>query len=173
MQRSSQAAFSLLEVVIAAGIFAVAVTVMLALLPALTKQNIETSDTLVAQRLPDNLRLELRRLEEGNFNALVAAFPMMAAPLENGLPFVAARDGSRLHSANYLPPTIDSLIAEGERYYAIEVWQFNQGPLRYNASAAVIAIHVRVSWPYFNPGSPTPTPLAARSQFTFNTAINR
>ena len=47
------AGFSLIEVVIAAGIFTVAVTVTLALLPSLARQSIDNTDALAAQRLPE------------------------------------------------------------------------------------------------------------------------
>jgi hypothetical protein len=165
--------FSLIEVVLATGIFAVAVTVMLALLPSLTRQNTEAADALVAHRLPDSVRVELQRLAANDFSALAATIPIMAAPLDNGLLFVASRDGARLHSADYLPPADNLLLPPEQRYFAIEVWQFSQGALQYDATAPVLAVGVRVSWPCYNPGSPAPTPLADRSQFTFVITLRR
>ncbi|MDI1337800.1 MAG: prepilin-type N-terminal cleavage/methylation domain-containing protein [Lacunisphaera sp.] len=167
------AGFSLLEVVIAVGIFAVAVTVTLALLPSLTRQAADGADGLSAQCLPDSLRIELQRLASGNFNGLATAAPVMTAPLTNGLDFVATRDGSRLHSSTYLAPAASALIPADEQYFAIEVWRFNQGTLGYDANAAILPLYVRVSWPYRNPGSGTPAALADRSQLTFAVAINR
>jgi hypothetical protein len=168
-----RAGFSLIEVVLAAGIFAVAVTVMLALLPALTRQSAESADALVAQRLPDSLRVELRRLAANDFNGLANTIPVMGAPLESGLLFVASRDASRLHSANHLPPATNQVLPQAQRFFAIETWRFNQGALQYDGAASVLVIYVRVSWPAHNPGSTDVTPLAARSQFTFTLAINR
>lgn len=165
--------FSLIEVVVAAGIFAVAVTVMLALLPALTRQSVESADALVAQGLPDRLRVEMKRLAANDFSGLTGAIPVMGTPLDNGLLFVASRDGSRLHSANHLPPATSQSLPQEQRYFAIEAWQFSQGTLQFDATASVLVVHVRVSWPAYNPGSTTPTPLADRSQFTFTIAINR
>jgi prepilin-type N-terminal cleavage/methylation domain-containing protein len=165
--------FSLIEVVVAAGIFAVAVTVMLALLPALTRQSAESADALVAQGLPDRLRVELQRLASNDFNGLAHTVPVMGAPLEHGLLFVASRDGGRLHSANYLPPATSRLLPPEQRFFAIEAWRFNQGELRFDGTAPVLAVHVRVSWPYRLPGSTAVTPLADRSQFTFTLALSQ
>ena len=125
------------------------------------------------QSLPDSLRLELQRLASGNFNGLAAAAPVMAAPLANGLDFAATRDGSRLQSLTYLPPVASAQVAASAQYFYVEVWRFSQAPLSYDATAAVLPLYVRVSWPYRNPGSATPTALADRSQLTFTIALNR
>ncbi|MDB6166705.1 MAG: hypothetical protein JWQ83_1845 [Lacunisphaera sp.] len=162
-----------MEVVIAVGVFAVAVTVMLALLPALTRQNTDTADALVAQRLPDALRVELRRVASSDFNALAAAIPVMTAPLINGLALVAARDGNRLHTMSYQPPAAGASIPPGEQYFLVETWRFNQPPLAYDRAASVLVVYARVSWPYSNSGSVAPTALADRDQFTFLVSINR
>jgi prepilin-type N-terminal cleavage/methylation domain-containing protein len=168
-----RAGFSLIEVVIAAGIFAVAVTVILALLPSLTRQTADSADTLSAQRLPDNLRVEVQRLATGNFNGLAGAVPVMTVPLISGLAFVASRDGARLHSTVYLPPAANAVIPADDQYFAVEVWRFNEGTLAYDSTVPVLPLYVRVSWPYRNPGSGMPTALADRSQLTFTVAINR
>lgn len=173
IRRQDCFAFSLMEVVIAAGIFAVAVTVMLALLSSLTRQNTDSVDSLVAQRLPDALRLELKRLAASDFNGLAGAVPVMSAPLDNGLVFVSSRDGSRLHSVNHLPPAASLRIPQEQRYFAVETWRFNSGALQYDGNASVLVVYVRVSWPYYNPGSTTTTSLTDRSQFTFTASINR
>ena len=165
--------FSLIEVVVAAGIFAVAVTVMLALLPALTRQSVESADALVAQGLPDRLRVELKRLAANDFSGLAGAIPVMGTLLDNGLLFVASRDGSRLHSVGYLPPATSQLIPQEQRYFAIEAWRFNQGALQFDGTGSVLVVYVRVSWPVSNPGSAAVTPLADRSQLTFTLALNR
>lgn len=168
-----RAGFSLIEVVIAAGIFAVAVTATLALLPALTRQATDSADALTAQRLPDSLRIELQRLAAENFDGLAVVVPVMAAPLASGLDFAATRDGSRLNSLTYLPPGASAQIAAADQYFQVEVWRFSQSPLSYDATAAVLPLYVRVSWPYRNPGSATPTAPADRSQLTFTVALSR
>jgi hypothetical protein len=173
MRRVRHSAFSLVEVVLAVGIFAVAVATMLALLPALTRQTAESADALVAQELPDNLRVELQRLAAQNFNELAAAVPVMTAPLDNGLLFVASRDGGRLHSFNYRPPAVGSQIPTGEQYFAVEVWRFSQKPLAYDPAGSVLPLYVRVSGPYRLPAAATVTSLGDRSQITFTLVIAR
>lgn len=164
-------AFSLVEVVIAVGVFATAVAVTLSILPAMTRQMADAGDALVAQRIAGNLQVELQRLAASGFDALAAQPPVMAAPLVGGMEFVATRDGLPLHSATYLPPA--NPIAQSDQYFLIEVWQFNQAPLAYVATSAVLPLYVRVSWPYQNLGSAAPTALSDRRQLTFTISINR
>ena len=167
-------AFSLVEVVIAVGIFATAVAVVLGLLPALVGQTSSASESLVAQRLPDPLRLELQRLAaSGGFDALASRAPIAATPLNGGLAFVASRDGARLHALDYLPPTMAEALAEDEQFFLIEVWRFPSGPLAYDPAGAVLPLTVRVSWPYRAPGSVVVVAAASRSQLTFNTSLLR
>lgn len=167
-------AFSLIEVIIAVGVFAVAVVVILALLPPLSRQAADSADALVAQSLPDSVRVELSRLAaSGGFDALANRLPEMSAPLFDGLSMMAARDARRLYSPDYLPPPVAGQLPQAERYFLVEVWRFNQPPLRFDPAAAVLAVYVRVSWPYQNPGATTPAPLSARSQLTFTVSLNR
>lgn len=167
-------AFSLLEVVIALGVFATGITVILALLPSLTNQSAQTADELVAQRVPDALRVELQRLATaGGFDALATNVPVMAAPLDGGLDFVASRDGARLHSQTYLPPGAADSLLDQEKYFLVEVWRFPAAPLAYDASGAVLPLYVRVSWPYRVSSSGSPVALANRTSITFNIAVNR
>ncbi len=169
-----QRSFSLVEVIIAVGIFAAAVTVILALLPALTRQAASSADTLTALRLPDALRAELQRVATaGGFDALASQTKPMATPLPDTLTLVAARDATRVQALNYLPPPAADQIGEDEWYFLIEVWSFNQAPLAFDPSGAVLALHIRVSWPYRLPGSSAATLLADREQVTCNLAINR
>lgn len=166
--------FSLVEVVIAVGIFAAAVTVALALLPALARQAGDAGDALTAQRLPDGIRVELQRLaESGGFDALATRVPVMAAPLTGGLELVAARDGARLHSVGYLPPPPGEQLPLAEQYFAIEVWRFAQPPLAYDSAAAVLPLQVRVSWPYRVPTAAGVTTMADRRQLTFAVSLRR
>lgn len=167
-------AFSLVEVVIAVGLFATAVAVVLALLPALVGQTAAAGESLVAQRLPDPLRLELQRLAtSGGFNALAARAPLAATPLSGGLAFVASRDGARLHALDYLPPTAAETLPEADQFFLIEVWKFPSAPLAYDPNGAVLPLMVRVSWPYRTPGSVVVVTASSRSQLTFNTALLR
>jgi prepilin-type N-terminal cleavage/methylation domain-containing protein len=164
--------FSLIEVIVAVAVFAVSITVILALLPALTGREIETADRLVAARLPGALQAELARLAAPGFDALAARTPVMGTPLDNGLTLVATRDGSRLESLDYLPP-VNGGIGAGAQYFVIECWRFADGPLRFDAPQSALALSVRVSWPYRLPGAPAPTPVDSRHELMFTVALNR
>lgn len=167
-------AFSLIEVVLAVGVFAIAIVVILALLPPLSRQAADSADALVAQSLPDNVRVELTRLASGGgFDALANRLPVMSAPLVDGLLLVAARDARCLYSADYLPPPAAGQLPRSEQYFLVEVWRFNQPPLRFDPTSAVLAVFVRVSWPYQNPSAPSATPLSSRSQITVTFSLNR
>jgi hypothetical protein len=165
-------AFSLIEVIIATGLFAASVTANIALLPALSRQAGESADFMAARRLPDALKEELRRLGALGFNALAAQAPAMNGPLTGGLAFVADREAGRLHSRDYQPPASGQL-AEAEQYFLVECWRFPDEPLRFDNQKGFLVFAVRVSWPYRLPGSSAPTAETGRSHFTFTVALNR
>lgn len=164
--------FSLLEVIIAAGLFAVSVTAVLALLPALARQGGEAADSLAAQRLPDALHAEFTRLSGTGFDAFAAQLPVMSGPPGNGLKFVADREAARLHSLEYQPP-VSGHLAEDEQFFLVECWRFPDGPLSFAPGKGVLAALVRVSWPYRVPGASAPVSAGARQEILFTLAINR
>lgn len=163
--------FSLLEVIIAVGLFATSVAVVLGLIAALSRQGADATASLAAQRLPDALKVELTRLAGANLDNLAGQIPQMSAPLTGGLGFVAPRDASRIDSVAF-PSTTDPLPAP-EQYYYVECWRFPGEPLRFDSQKAFLALQVRVSWPYRLPGAAVATNLADRSQVTFTLALNR
>lgn len=167
---SDRRGFSLVETIVAIGIFAIAITIVLGLMPSLARTATESVDALVAQQLPSALEVELRRLCAGSdFNTVAASIPIMTAPLENGTALVAARTGDRV----VLRSESASVLAAGSEYFLLELWRFPTAPLAYDASGAVLAMHVRVSWPYQLPGASAVTPFGERTQFSFNAAVNR
>jgi type II secretory pathway pseudopilin PulG len=138
--------FSLVEVVIALAVFALSISVILALLLPLSRLGAQSADRLVAQRLADALQAELARLAAAEtFDALALEVPLLMTP-GSGLAFVATRDGSQLHSRHYLPPA-SARIAAAEQYFLLECWRFPEAPLRFEAGQSVLALAVRVSWP--------------------------
>lgn len=166
--------FSLVEVVIAVGVFVGAIAVVLALLPSLTSQSAATAAALVAQRLPDALRVEMERLAAtGGFDSLAARVPVMSAPLDGGLALVASHDGARLHSLNYLAPAASDSLPLHEQYFLVEIWRFPSAPLAFDAAGAVLPVHVRVSWPYRISDSGLPVASEGRRSLAFACAINR
>ena len=167
-------AFSLLEVVLAVAVFAVAVSALLGLLPALARQSVVSTATLSALRLPDALRMELRRLAlTGGFDALAAQTKPLAMPLPETCLLVATNDAARVQSLDYQPPPTPDRIAEDAQYFLIEVWRFRNAPLAFDPNGAVLPLHLRVSWPYRLPGSGAGTPLEGREQVSFNLVLLR
>lgn len=165
-------AFSLIEVIVAVALFATSVAVILALLPGLTLRGSETTDRLVAQQLPGALHAELHRLARQGFDALAGQVPVVGMPAENGLAFVATRNGARLHARDYLPPATGR-IAEGEQYFQVECWRFSSGSLQFDSAQSSLALAGRVTWPHHQPGGIAPTPLEGRHEFMFAVGVNR
>lgn len=147
MTRSpSLRAFSLLEVVIAVALFVMTVTTILALLPALSQRSSAVADRLAAQRLPDAVKLELKRIAATGLDALAARVPVMDETVPAGFPLVATRNGARVISRDDPAPAAGS-IAEEERYFLIECWRFPGEPLRYHNEGGLLVVCVQVTWP--------------------------
>jgi hypothetical protein len=157
---------------IAVGVFAASVSVVIALLPALARQGGEATASLAAQSLPGALQVELSRHAAFGFDALGGQLPVMNGPLASGLAFVADRQATRLHSRDYLEPTV-GVLPEAEQYFLVECWRFPNEPLRFDAQKGFLAMAVRVSWPYRLPGASTPTDQSARSHLQFTVVLNR
>lgn len=158
-------AFSLIEVVIAVGVAATGLVVVLALLPGLLQQSAGARHTQVALGLPDAITTELRRMADGGFSsfgARAAEFTAESSPLQ----LVAAEDGTDLRDAG----TSDGRPA----FFLIELHRFPPGsPLSYNASLPYLALQARISWPY-RPTGATSSEVSreSRQRVTFNIALN-
>lgn len=147
MTRShSLRAFSLLEVVIAVALFVMTVTTILALLPALSQRSSAVADRLAAQRLPDSVRLELKRIAATGLDSLAARVPVMEEVVPAGFPLVATRNGARVHSRDEPAPAAGGIAGE-ERYFLIECWRFQEEPLRYHDGGRLLVVGVQVTWP--------------------------
>lgn len=162
--------FTLVEVVIAVGIFAGSIVVIISMLASLVKQSAGSTELLIAQRMPDAVHVELRRLltVEG-FGGLANGCPVMSSPLVNGRSLVATRDGLRLEELS----SAAGNIAAGDRYFLVELWRFPDPPLQYDPNAFVLPLYARVSWPYQVQGMTGPSRLTDREQFTFTLALSR
>lgn len=161
--------FSLVEVVLAIAVFAVAVAVVLALLPTFARQSAETAEQCTAERLAPAVNAELKRLaaREG-FAALVNSIPAMNPSLSNGLEFVGSRSGDCVAKLADAEP----LLPAGEQHFQIELWRFVTVPGGFTENRATLVVFARAAWPYRIPGAVTPTRPADRNQVTFVTAIN-
>jgi len=168
------AGFTLIEVVVAVALFAVAVTAMLGLLPSVTQVSGRSTDTMNALRLPDAVRVELRRMATaGGVDALGEETKPFTTPLPDTCLLVATRDASRVAALNYQPPASPDQIEAAAQYFMIEAWRFNEAPLAFAPGDAVLALHIRVSWPYRVPGSLAVTPATEREHVDFNLALSR
>jgi len=163
--------FTLLEVIIAVGLFVSAIAVILGLVAGLSRLGADSNDALAAQRLPEPLKVELSRLASTGLDSLAGRVPVMASPLTGGLAFASVRGATRVDSLEYLPVT--DPISTDEQYYLVECWKFPSEPLRFDGEKAFLALFVRVSWPHRLPGATVPTALADRSQVTFTLSLNR
>ncbi|MCW5548335.1 MAG: hypothetical protein KIT44_05165 [Opitutaceae bacterium] len=162
-------AFSLIEVVIATGLAAGAVLVIIGLLGQQSRQVRDADDQIVAAQLADGIRVELMRLaRQQGFDALAAAIPVMSGAADEGLLLVADRAGMGLR------PLVPGDPADGGRYFLVEIRRYPGGPLAYVPAGAVLPLAVRVSWPYQpEPGGSTTVAAADRGRFDFALAINR
>ncbi len=135
--------FTLVEVVLAVAIFAGSLLTLLALWPLATRQEVESTETVVALGLADAARLELDRLAvRRGFDVLAAQIAAPADEAEIRLLLVAARTGGRVRVLGEAEP--ESVA----RFFVLEPRHFPAGPLGYSAGDAHLAVRVRVSWPY-------------------------
>jgi hypothetical protein len=165
-------AFSLIEVIIAIGLFAGAVAIIIGLMTLLSRQAADSIAAIAAQRLPEPLKVELVRLAGPSLDNLASQVPLMGTALDDGFALVAPRDATRVQSLAYLPPATGRL-PPAEQFYLVECWRFPSEPLSFSGQKAFLALYVRVSWPYHVPGAATPVALADRNQITFTVSLNR
>lgn len=154
--------FSLVEVVAAIGVLAVALVAVLGLIASTTRSAGEVVDAHVAARLGENIQGELERLKVGLGLAGLAAI-VPAGGATTPLQLVATRGGLRVLRSDGADPAAGRVlndpvlpgIALRDRYYLAEVTQ--QLDLPYAPDAGFLAVSVRVTWPHRLPvGPPTP-----------------
>jgi hypothetical protein len=155
-------AFSLVEVVAAIGILAVALIAVLGLIVATVRSCGEIADADAVARLGENIPGELERLQA---SLGLAGMTDLIAPGDLGRPLclVATRSGQRVRCADGAYPAADRAlndpllpgIANRDRYFLIEV---RQSPgLETAPASGFLAVSARITWPYQLPmGPPTP-----------------
>ena len=161
-RRSRFGAFSLVEVVAAIGILAVALIAVLGLIVATVRSGGEIADADALARLSENIQGELERLQA---SLGLAGMTDLIVPGGSGRPLclVATRSGQRVRCADGASPAADrSLndpvlpgIANRDRYFLIEI---SQSPgLEAAPASGFLAVSARITWPYQLPmGPPTP-----------------
>jgi prepilin-type N-terminal cleavage/methylation domain-containing protein len=181
-------AFSLVEVVIAIGIFALAVSAILGLFGPLNRSVADVGHTMQAARLADAINVELMRIRDSlapdaesglkltSLNQLLNEGPIIC---------VGSADGTRVVrlSEAGLPITgIPPGIAPRDRFFLIEIRKQPDtipgsdlpNPLAFRD--VFLAVSATVSWPYQVPRGPQPDDAdeadpAARQFVKFNYAL--
>ena len=161
--------FSLLEVVMAVGVLALAVIALLAFLAASGGVANELADAQVAASLGEPVQAELERLRAAiGLDGLAAAVPPAGSPAP--LRLLATRDGRRVLRADGAGaaadrPLDDSVlagIAHRDRYFLIEVTR--QLDLPEAPDAGFLAVSALVRWPFNLPaGAATPGAMAVEA----------
>lgn len=162
------AAFSLIEVAIAVGIAAIAMVAVLGLVAGQARKSGDAADALTALRLTDAVAVELRaRARQQGLAALAAATPILSDAVDQGLRFVAARDGTDVRE---LPGNLEALPRE--QYFLLEIRRFGEAPLAFQEG--VLPVQVRVSWPYRPAAADSslpPVAFADRQSVSFNLGV--
>jgi hypothetical protein len=187
--KAARHGFSLLEVVMAIGILALAVIALLGFIAASANTDGDLADARAAAGLGGPIQAELERLRaELGLDGLAAAVPPAGSPAP--LQLVATRDGRRVLRADGAGaaadrPLDDSAlpgIARRDRYFAIAVTR--QLDLPDAPDAGFLAVSALVRWPFNLPVGPAApgavavdadgareAPAEARSWLVLNLAV--
>ncbi len=189
MRPARERSFTLLEVVMATGVLALAVMALLGFMAATAGTEGEIADARTAAGLGGPIQAELERLRsELGFDGLAAAVPAAGSPAP--LRLVGARDGRRALRADGAGPAADRPlndpalpgIARRDRYFLIEITR--QLDLPAGPEAGFLAVSALIRWPFNQAVGPaTPgavavdadgareTPEAVRSWLVLNFAM--
>lgn len=154
---TTERGFSLVEIVIAIGIFASAVAVVLALFGPLNRSVTEVSDAARAARLAEAINVELLRIRDAfPYNAAQTRTEQFAATFASGpLTLVGSADGTRVvreSEATNDPVTGNPRgIAGRDQLYVIRI----STPPGYTAGTlSYLPLTATVSWPYHQATGP-------------------
>lgn len=154
--------FSLIEVVVATGIFAFSIVAIIGLMSPMSKRTDDVLDGEVAARLSNLIGTELQRQ---GFAWSAANVPV--AESDEPIILYASADGSRVRLAGIdadaaLAGVAQPGISERDRYFLIEVRK-HAAPLDFDpAVSSVVSVQSRVWWPYLVPAGPaSDTSIAA------------
>jgi prepilin-type N-terminal cleavage/methylation domain-containing protein len=180
ISRLQARAFTLIEVIVASGLLAVAVVAVLGLQGALNRSLADVADRSRAAGLGDAIEVELRRLREmpvpqsqfGRLDALARLISASDGP--DPLRLVASRDGTQvIRESDADVPGLG--VEPRARFFLVEVRQ-QPAPLNYAEGAGYLALTLTVSWPYqpaAGPGAAGSSAAAGqeRSTLVLNTAL--
>lgn len=149
---SGRRGFSLIEVILAVGIFAFSIVAVLALLGTTSRATSDVLETTTASRIADGVRSELDGVDLATLDSMTD--PTARPPLT----LVATKDGHHVRIAEgpgVSNPAADNDpengdppgITDRDRFYRIEVRQL-EDTVEYDSGSAAIAVSVRVIWPH-------------------------
>lgn len=174
---TTRAGFSLVEVVIAIGIFAGAIAAILALFGPLSRSVGEVTGAGQAARLAEAINVELLRLRDAYPSGGATKNDQFAPVFANGaaLTLVGSADGTRVvreADAGNDPVTANPRgIAPAERYFLIRVTAL---PGFTPGQTPFLALTATVQWPYRTPdgnGGSVVTAEASRRSLLLNYAL--
>ena len=174
LKKRRDSGFSLVEVILAIGVFALTIVAVIGLLGPIAQQVRDLQDTKVANSLPGPIREELNRIGFEYFVTVASD----GTSLKNVFPTVlfGTMDGSRVIGYTALDGTVITRdgnappgIPGDERYFLIEVTAAT-GNLKYNDGDAHVAFQVDISWPYRLPDG-SEVEAEDRRSFEYFTAI--
>lgn len=169
----NRSAFSLVEVVIAIGIFSLVIVAVVGLLIPITRDTTAVTEVSTSLRLAEGVNRELERVG----GSVVAGLGV------NTLYLVATPDGARIlrtqqTTAGGAPATNVSFpaendldatpipgIAKRDRFFLIEVRLLRNDPgittdnIFFQAGDGAVPVEVRVTWPFYTPIGPQPATL--------------
>ncbi|MGF1530133.1 MAG: type II secretion system protein J [Puniceicoccaceae bacterium] len=182
--RQTQTGFTLIEILLAVGVFALTIIGMIALLTPVTKQVRDIFEDNLASRTIGAIEEEVRRMERTpGASPRRSGFFFFVNDSLNGLvntraTLYATEDGARAREIRVVgnPATGSPRgIPENERFFEIFVETFPPGEdLAYVNQNAYIPLKITMTWPFrLNDGSPTGIPVDPedRRSFTYTTAI--
>jgi prepilin-type N-terminal cleavage/methylation domain-containing protein len=153
--RRSRRGFTLIEVVVAVGVFAVGIVAVLGLLSPVSRSVAAVADRDKAAQLGDAIQTELARLRDSQTaTASLTKLDVFAAlvPAGGTLNLVASRDGA--HAIRESDAGNDTVtgsppgIAKRDRYFLVVVSR-QPSPLGdYTDGSGFLALTLTVKWPY-------------------------
>lgn len=172
-----RSAFSLVEVVIAIGIFSLVIVAVVGLLIPITRDTTAVTEVTTSLRLAEGVNRELERV----------GGTVVAGLGTNTLYLVATPDGGRIlrtqqtttggsPGTNASFPAENDLeatpanpvpgIAKRDRFFLVEVRLLQDDPgttddnIHFQAGDGAVPVEVRVSWPFYTPKGPQPASLS-------------
>lgn len=195
----TSSAFSLVEVVLAIGVFSLAIVAVFGLLIPITRDSSSVIDTSTAIRLAEGVNRELERVggetvkSLGNGSLFLVATPDGSRILRTYQTANGSNSGAAQAAENDPSSGTPPGIVKRDRFYIIEVKLLNNSANKvyYNSAdnPGSIPVEVRVGWPFYTPSTPPPStppstwddssvngvivPAASRSYYLFASAIRR